>query len=47
MSKESETGVGSLQRSGFVVRKERLYGRLIAASAVLTILVTVGLILAL
>ncbi|MCQ4333664.1 phosphate ABC transporter permease subunit PstC [Natronomonas sp. F2-12] len=47
MSKESETGIGSLQRSGFVVRKERLYARLIAASAVLTILVTVGIILAL
>ncbi|WP_096393824.1 phosphate ABC transporter permease subunit PstC [Halorubrum trapanicum] len=47
MSKESESGLGSLQRSGFVVRKERLYGRLIAACAVLTILVTVGIILAL
>jgi phosphate transport system permease protein len=47
MSKESESTVGSLQRSGFVVRKERLYGRLIAACAVLTILVTVGIILAL
>ncbi|MFC7185818.1 phosphate ABC transporter permease subunit PstC [Halorubrum yunnanense] len=47
MSKESESGVGSLQRSGFVVRKERFYGRLIAACAVLTILVTVGIILAL
>lgn len=47
MSKESDSGVGSLQRSGFVVRKERLYGRLIAASAGLTILITVGIILAL
>ena len=47
MSNEPESGVGSLQRSGFVVRKERLYGRLIAACAVLTILVTVGIILAL
>ncbi|SFR36087.1 phosphate ABC transporter permease subunit PstC [Halorubrum sodomense] len=47
MSNESDSGVGSLQRSGFVVRKERLYGRLIAASAGLTILVTVGIILAL
>jgi phosphate transport system permease protein len=37
----------SLQRSGFVVRKERFYGRLIAACAVLTILVTVGIIVAL
>jgi phosphate transport system permease protein len=47
MSNEPESGVGSLQRSGFVVRKERLYSRLIAASAGLTILVTVGIILAL
>ncbi len=46
MSDESKETT-SLQRSGFVVRKERLYGRLIAASAVLTILVTVGIILAL
>jgi len=37
----------SLRRSGFVVRKERLYGGLIAACAVLTILVTAGIILAL
>ena len=37
----------SLRRNGFVVRKERLYGRLIAASAVITILVTVGIILSL
>ena len=47
MSNEPEGGVGSLQRSGFVVRKERFYGRLIAACAVLTILITVGIILAL
>ncbi|WP_280535436.1 phosphate ABC transporter permease subunit PstC [Halopenitus sp. POP-27] len=47
MSNEPESGVGSLQRSGFVVRKERFYGRLIAACAVLTIVVTVGIILAL
>ncbi|QAU12881.1 phosphate ABC transporter permease subunit PstC [Halorubrum sp. BOL3-1] len=46
MSKGSDAA-GSLQRSGFVVRKERLYGRLIAACAVLTIVVTVGIILAL
>jgi phosphate transport system permease protein len=39
--------VPSFQRNGFVVRKERLYRRLIAASAVLTILVTVGIILSL
>jgi phosphate transport system permease protein len=47
MSNEPEREVGSLQRGGFVVRKERLYGRLIAACAALTILVTVGIILAL
>ena len=46
MSNEQQD-VQSLQRSGFVVRKERLYGRLIAATAVLTILVTVGIILSL
>ena len=46
MSNERED-VQSLQRSGFVVRKERLYGRLIAATAVLTTLVTVGIILSL
>ncbi|MEF8780772.1 MAG: phosphate ABC transporter permease subunit PstC, partial [Haloferacaceae archaeon] len=46
MSNE-RTGTTPLQRSGFVVRKERFYGRLIAASAVLTILVTVGIILSL
>ena len=46
MSNESN-GTTSLQRSGFVVRKERLYARLIAACAVLTIAVTVGIILAL
>jgi phosphate transport system permease protein len=46
MDKEQE-GVPTLQRTGFVVRKERLYGRLIATTAVLTILVTVGIILSL
>ena len=46
MSSESNDAK-ALQRSGFVVRKERLYGRLIAACAVLTIAVTVGIILAL
>ena len=46
MSNEQEDAQ-SLQRSGFVVRKERLYGRLIAATAVLTTLVTVGIILSL
>ena len=46
MSNDSHSP-GSLQRSGFVVRKERFYRRLIAASAVMTILVTVGIILSL
>ena len=46
MSSES-SDAEPLQRNEFVVRKERLYGRLIAASAVLTIVVTVGIILAL
>ncbi len=36
-----------LRRSGFSVRKERLYHRLFAACAVLTIVVTVGIILSL
>ncbi|MEF8840260.1 MAG: phosphate ABC transporter permease subunit PstC [Haloarculaceae archaeon] len=47
MSNEPKRMKESLQRRGFVVRKERLYGRLIAASALLTILITVGIILAL
>jgi phosphate transport system permease protein len=47
MSNEPQSVSDSLQRNEFVVRKERLYGRLIAASAVLTILVTVGIILSL
>ena len=46
MSNERD-GIRTLQRSGFVVRKERFYGWLIAASALLTILVTVGIILSL
>ncbi|PSQ10975.1 phosphate ABC transporter permease subunit PstC [Halobacteriales archaeon QS_5_70_15] len=46
MSNEQK-GRRPLQRNGFVVRKERLYGRLIAASAVVTIIVTVGIILSL
>ena len=37
----------SLRRDGLTVRKERLYGRLLAVCALLTILVTVGIILAL
>jgi len=47
MSNEQNPVSDSLRRDEFVVRKERLYGGLIAASAVLTILVTVGIILAL
>lgn len=47
MSNESQSVPDSLQRNKFVVRKERLYGRLIAASAILTIFVTVGIILSL
>jgi len=47
MSQEEETELSSLERSGFVVRKERLYRRLLAGCAVLTIAVTVGIILAL
>jgi phosphate transport system permease protein len=47
MSNEPQSAPDSLQRNKFVARKERLYGRLIAVCAVLTILVTVGIILAL
>jgi phosphate transport system permease protein len=39
--------LSSLERSEFIVRKERLYGQLLAACAVLTIAVTVGIILSL
>ncbi|MFQ3320353.1 MAG: phosphate transport system permease protein [Natronomonas sp.] len=47
MSRNSETDQVDLSRDRFVVNKERLYGRLIAACALLTILVTVGIILTL
>jgi phosphate transport system permease protein len=47
MSKKRETELSSLERSEFIVRKERLYGQLLAACAVLTIAVTVGIILSL
>ncbi|UPM42695.1 phosphate ABC transporter permease subunit PstC [Halocatena salina] len=43
----SDPGTESLQRNEFVVRKEKLYGWLIALCAVLTVLVTVGIIFAL
>ena len=47
MSNEPQPETGPLRRRGFVVRKEQLYGRLIAVCAVLTIMVTVGIVLAL
>ena len=47
MSNEPRPETGPLRRRGFVTRKERLYGRLIAVCAVLTIMVTVGIVLAL
>ncbi|PSP91629.1 phosphate ABC transporter permease subunit PstC [Halobacteriales archaeon QS_4_66_20] len=47
MSKKRETELSSLERSEFIVRKERLYGQLLAACAVLTIAVTGGIILSL
>jgi phosphate transport system permease protein len=47
MSRNSETDQVDLSRDRFVVNKERLYGRLIAACSLLTILVTVGIILTL
>jgi phosphate transport system permease protein len=47
MSNEPRPETGPLRRRGFVIRKERLYGRLIAVCAVLTIMVTVGIVLAL
>jgi len=47
MGTNSDPESTSFQRRQFVVRKEQLYARLIKASAVLTILVTVGIVLAL
>lgn len=47
MSDKSHLTSESFQRDKFVVRKERLYGWLITLSALLTILVTVGIVLAL
>jgi len=40
-------GSDTLQRDGIAVRKERLYGRLLAGCAALTLLVTAGIVLAL
>jgi phosphate transport system permease protein len=47
MSQNQDTDPSALERPSFIVRKERFYGRLLAACAVLTIVVTVGIILAL
>ncbi|MGM0397420.1 MAG: phosphate ABC transporter permease subunit PstC [Halobacteriota archaeon] len=47
MSGTPQTDEISLSREAFVIRKERLYRRLFAASALLTILVTVGIVLSL
>lgn len=41
------TDLDTIQRDGLTVRKERFYRRLIAGSALLTILVTIGIVLAL
>ena len=47
MSQQRGTDTSSLERPDFVVRKERLYRRLLAACAVLTVAVTLGIVLAL
>ncbi|UWG47378.1 ABC-type phosphate transport system, permease component [Halanaeroarchaeum sp. HSR-CO] len=47
MSGTPQTDTISLSREDFVIRKERLYRRLFATSALLTILVTVGIVLSL
>ncbi|MFW5919145.1 MAG: PstC family ABC transporter permease, partial [Halanaeroarchaeum sp.] len=47
MSGTSKPDGISLSREQFVVRKERLYHRLFATSALLTILVTIGIVLSL
>lgn len=47
MAEDAPPIVDSLSRNQNTVRKERLYGYLIGASALLTILVTVGIVLAL
>ena len=47
MSQKDETGLSSLERSEFIRRKERLYRRLLAGCALLTIAVTVGIVLSL
>jgi phosphate transport system permease protein len=47
MSNRTEPPASGLKRDAFVVRKERLYRWLIAGTALLTILVTVGIVLSL
>ena len=47
MSQQRDTDTQSLQRPDFVVRKEKLYRRLLAGCAALTIAVTLGIILSL
>ena len=47
MSQQSDTDPPSLERPDFVVRKERLYRRLLAGCAALTVAVTLGIILSL
>lgn len=47
MSTDQDTVIDSLQRDRFTVRKERLYRMLISGSALVTILVTIGIVLAL
>ncbi len=47
MSNDQGSRVESLSRRDFVVRKERLYGAVLAACAVITIAVTVGIVAAL
>ncbi|PSQ14363.1 phosphate ABC transporter permease subunit PstC [Halobacteriales archaeon QS_8_69_73] len=47
MSRQSGTDGPSLERPDFVVRKERLYRRLLAGCAALTVAVTLGIILSL
>ena len=42
MSQQRGTDTPSLERPEFVVQKERLYRRLLAACAVLTVAVTLG-----
>jgi phosphate transport system permease protein len=47
MSDKPKSAPSSLQRNEFVARKEWVYGRLIAACGILTILITIGIVLAL